>query len=83
MLSLMAWGNRHFTPEGKALLLVDSKTGKPAEPVLTDRVTGRPVTDKDFVLRPGPGRQDPESASATPSADRPPSEICRRRPIRL
>lgn len=54
ILSLMAWGNRHFTPEGKALLLVDAKTGKPAEPILTDRVTGKPMTDKDFVLRPGP-----------------------------
>jgi DNA-binding HxlR family transcriptional regulator len=54
ILALMAWGNRHFTPEGKALLLVDAKTGRQAEPVLTDRVTGKPMTDKDFVLRPGP-----------------------------
>ena len=54
ILALMTWGNRHFTPEGKALLLVDAKTGKPADPILTDRATGRPVTDKDFVLRPGP-----------------------------
>jgi DNA-binding HxlR family transcriptional regulator len=54
ILSLMAWGNRHFTPEGKSVLLIDAKTGKQADPVLTDRVTGRPMTDKDFVLRPGP-----------------------------
>jgi DNA-binding HxlR family transcriptional regulator len=54
ILALMAWGNRHFTPEGKALLLVDAKTGKPAELTLTDRITGKPLTDKDFVLRPGP-----------------------------
>ena len=54
ILALMAWGNRHFTPEGKALVLIDAKTGKPADPVLTDRISGRPMTDKDFVLRPGP-----------------------------
>ena len=54
ILALMAWGNRHFTPEGKAVILVDARTGKPAEPVLTDRTTGKPVSDKDFVFRPGP-----------------------------
>ena len=54
ILALLTWGNRHFTPEGKAVLLIDSKTGKQADPVLTDRVTGKPMTDKDFVLRAGP-----------------------------
>jgi len=54
ILALMAWGNRHFTPEGKAVLLIDTKTGKQADPVLTDRVSGKPMTDKDFALRAGP-----------------------------
>ena len=54
ILSLMAWGNRHYAPEGKSVVLVDARTGKQADPVLTDRVTGKPMTDKDFVLRPGP-----------------------------
>jgi DNA-binding HxlR family transcriptional regulator len=54
ILALLAWGNRHFTPEGKAVLLIDVKTGRQAEPILTDRVTGKPMTDKDFVLRAGP-----------------------------
>jgi len=54
ILALLAWGNRHFTPEGKAVVLVDAKSGKQADPVLTDRATGKPLTDKDFVLRPGP-----------------------------
>jgi hypothetical protein len=54
ILALMTWGNRHFTPEGKSVLLVDARSGKPADPVLTDRLSGKPLTDKDYVLRPGP-----------------------------
>src|SRR3569623_1569238 len=54
ILALMAWGNRHFTPEGKALLLVDAKTGRPAELSLIDRISGKQQTDKQNVLRPGP-----------------------------
>ena len=54
LLALLAWGNRNFAPEGKAVVLVDAATGKQADPILTDRVSGRPVTEKDFVLRAGP-----------------------------
>ena len=54
ILALLAWGNRHFAPEGKSVVLVEAKTGKQADPILTDRNSGRPVTDKDFVLRAGP-----------------------------
>lgn len=54
LLALLAWGNRNFAPEGKSVVLVDSTTGKQADPVVVDRVSGRPVTEKDFVLRAGP-----------------------------
>ena len=54
LLTLLAWGNRNFAPEGKSVVLVDAATGKQADPVLVDRLTGRPVTEKDFVLRAGP-----------------------------
>src|SRR5580658_10196814 len=30
MLALLAWGNRHFAPEGKSVLIVDAKTGEEA-----------------------------------------------------
>ena len=33
----MAWGNRHFAPEGPSVMLVDGETGRAAEPVLVDR----------------------------------------------
>jgi DNA-binding HxlR family transcriptional regulator len=45
LLSLQAWGNRHFAPEGASVQLVDSATGLPADPILVDRNTGKPITD--------------------------------------
>jgi DNA-binding HxlR family transcriptional regulator len=54
IVAMYAWGNKHFAPEGASVLLVDSKTGKPAEPVLVDRKTGRQVIDPAFRFVPGP-----------------------------
>ena len=54
LLAMMAWGNRHFAPEGASVQLVDARTGAPADPVLVDRTSLRPVTGPDFILAPGP-----------------------------
>ncbi|HVO03609.1 MAG TPA: helix-turn-helix domain-containing protein [Candidatus Cybelea sp.] len=54
IVALLAWGNRHLAPEGKALVLADAKTGRTADPILTDRASGKPITERDFVFRPGP-----------------------------
>jgi DNA-binding HxlR family transcriptional regulator len=54
LIALMAWGNRHFAPEGASVQLIDSKTGEPVEPVMVDRATGRPIKTPDYVLAPGP-----------------------------
>jgi DNA-binding HxlR family transcriptional regulator len=43
LLLLQTWGTRHFAPEGASVMLVDSETGLPAEPVLVDRITGKPI----------------------------------------
>ena len=43
LLALLAWGNRHFAPDGPSVELVNSETGEPADPVLVDRRTGLPV----------------------------------------
>ena len=51
--SLIAWGNRHFAPEGISIQLVDRETGAVADPVLVDRNSGRIMTPREF--RPGPG----------------------------
>ena len=58
LLAMMAWGNRHFAPEGATVLMVDAVTGAAADPVLVDRATGRPVDSADFVLAPGPAASD-------------------------
>jgi DNA-binding HxlR family transcriptional regulator len=54
LLSLLAWGNRHFAPEGASVQLLDAATGAVADPILVDRVTGRPITESDHRLAPGP-----------------------------
>ena len=44
LFALLAWGNRHFAPEGDPIVLIDLATGQPAEPEFVDRKTGRPMT---------------------------------------
>ena len=55
LVSLTAYGNRHFAGEGAASLLVDAETGKPVEPVLADRASGRLLDQAHFKFAPGPG----------------------------
>jgi DNA-binding HxlR family transcriptional regulator len=54
VLSLLAWGNRHFAPEGVSVMLVNRNTGAAVDPILADPATGRPVDEPDYVLVPGP-----------------------------
>src|SRR4051812_38660506 len=54
LLALMAFGNRHFAPEGESIRIVDAATGEPAEPILVDRRSGRPLVEPDFTLAAGP-----------------------------
>jgi DNA-binding HxlR family transcriptional regulator len=52
--ALVAWGNKHFAPEGASVVVVDSKTGARADPVLVDRISGRPLAPPDFCSAPSP-----------------------------
>lgn len=54
MMALAAFGNRHFAAEGIASQMVEAATGLPAEPVLIDRRTGKPMDSPDFVYAAGP-----------------------------
>src|SRR5579872_6696748 len=56
--ALLAWGNKHFAPEGASVVVVDRKTGAPAEPMLVDRVSGRPLVPPDFITAPGPAADE-------------------------
>lgn len=58
LLALLAWGNRHFTPEGRSILLVNRETGVEADPILVDRISGLPVTDPVFRTIPGPAADE-------------------------
>jgi DNA-binding HxlR family transcriptional regulator len=52
--AFLAWGNMHFAPEGASVVIVDSKTGALADPMLVDRISGRPLMPPDFRSAPGP-----------------------------
>lgn len=54
VLSLLAWGNRHFAPEGLSVVVVDTKTGTHADPVLVDRKSGRSLSESRFRVAAGP-----------------------------
>lgn len=54
LVTLMAWGNKHFAPHGEVVLLADTATGMLAEPKLIDSLTGTEITSERFALAPGP-----------------------------
>lgn len=54
LVTLMAWGNKHFAPHGEVVLLADIATGKLADPKLIDSLTGTEITSDRFALAPGP-----------------------------
>ena len=58
LLALLAWGNRHFAPEGAAVQLVNLRTGAMVEPVVVDGATGEEIAGPDFAVVPGPGADD-------------------------
>src|SRR6266446_4728522 len=45
LIAFLAWGNKHFAPEGESVLLVDRQTGKAADPILVDRVSGDTISE--------------------------------------
>src|SRR6266481_6722815 len=84
LISLMAWGNRHFAPEGASVQLIDKATGAVSDPVLVDRVTGRPITATDYALAAGPAAPErtrlryASDPSGVLPAKQPPSSIRKR-----
>jgi DNA-binding HxlR family transcriptional regulator len=68
--ALLAWGNKHFAPEGASVVVIDSETGEQAEPVLVDRRSGRPLVEPAFRSAPGPAadqRTRQRHAAAAPA----------------
>lgn len=70
IIALLAFGNRHFAPEGASVTLVDAKSGAPADPVLVDRLTGRPIVSPEFDLAAGPAATEATKARMAARAAR-------------
>ncbi len=54
LLAMLAFGNNHLTPDGQTVLIVDTETGEPADPIVVDRRSGQPLAEPRFRLAPGP-----------------------------
>ena len=54
LLAMLAWGNKHFAPEGASVVVVDTKTGKPVDAILVDRASGAEIAAPRFRTAPGP-----------------------------
>ena len=48
--ALVAWGNKHFPPQGETIALVDAETGEPVEPVMMDPRSGRVIRAPEFKV---------------------------------
>jgi DNA-binding HxlR family transcriptional regulator len=48
--ALVAWGNKHFPPQGETIALVDAQTGELVEPVMMDQRTGRVLRVPEFKV---------------------------------
>jgi DNA-binding HxlR family transcriptional regulator len=59
LLDLLTWGNKHFPPTGLRTQIVDARTGEPADPILVDRATGRPIDGPDFKITRTPVAESP------------------------
>jgi len=56
--TLLAWGNKHFAPEGPSVVLIDRENGAVAEPMLVDRMSGAEITPPRFRTAPGPAANE-------------------------
>jgi DNA-binding HxlR family transcriptional regulator len=50
LFAILEFGNKHFSPDGPAVVVVDSVTMEIAEPVVVDAKTGVPVTSSRFTI---------------------------------
>jgi DNA-binding HxlR family transcriptional regulator len=70
LIALIAFGNRHFAPEGASVTVVDAISGAPAEPIMVDRLTGRPLASSEFELAAGPAASEATKARMAARAAR-------------
>jgi DNA-binding HxlR family transcriptional regulator len=54
LVALLAWGNKHFAPEGASVQLIDTKTGAAVDAIFVDPATGRPIAEPEYAFAAGP-----------------------------
>jgi DNA-binding HxlR family transcriptional regulator len=81
LVALLAWGNRHFAPEGTSVQLVDAGTGRAVDPILVDRVTGRPIDESGYLFAAGDaaGKGTRMRYASAPASRRKPVPSARKR----
>ena len=75
--ALLAWGNKHFAPEGESVVLVDRTTGRRADPMMVDANSGKPLVASAFRSAAGPAA---DVATRQRHADRSATVDVRRQP---
>ena len=66
--AILAFGNRHYAPEGESVVLIDAETGLRADPVLVDRVSGKEMAPPSFRPAAGPAADDATRRRHKPAA---------------
>ncbi|PMY71037.1 MULTISPECIES: helix-turn-helix domain-containing protein [Pseudomonas] len=54
LMAFVAWGNRHYAPEGESVQIVERATGRPVRPMMADLADGRPVPLEACTVQAGP-----------------------------
>lgn len=54
LLAFVAWGNRHYAPEGESVQLVERETGLAVQPVMAEVASGRLVALQACTVQAGP-----------------------------
>lgn len=54
LMAFVAWGNRHYAPEGESVQIVERASGRPVRPMMADLVDGRPVPLEECTVQVGP-----------------------------
>ena len=70
LLTLLLWGDRHFSPDGPSVALVDRKTGATIDPVLVDRHSGQPLDPGSYAVVAARAAGQAAAALPVPHGDR-------------
>jgi DNA-binding HxlR family transcriptional regulator len=79
--ALVAWGNKHFPPEGRTVAVVDAATGEQVDPVLVDGRSGRVLRGAEFKVAtvPAAGGNAPVEMSTQATTPTPPKKTSQTR----